>query len=384
MSTCPATSVAERRAVPIDAEWIRQRQRHLPPRRVRRRRGHRETPPAPPEDRTDTLPGRSPPHRQPARIHIRFAQLTQAPRNVFIVRCPSGVTRIRQRAVGARRRSGADGKCTPAARMSWPNTAPSWSSATLPRYATRAPSAGRHRAGVRSRPAAALLPRPASRRTGAPPLGVDQRHAPLCMSWRDRTLVRARHHVDDGVADAQNIECCVCHVLPFQAACCPNVIACEARQSRLTCHSEISSDHRVIASDHRPAAADPPRINRQSEGESAPPPLVAGGLGGWGRTTAVQCVHAPLPQPLRGRSSPARHGPSPRPTSRRDGAGRRHGQRSGHGWPRRRGIVAHQVDAVGKACSGARLQCRRHLSPSLSGGGACRTIVCWPDSASRP
>jgi hypothetical protein len=27
--------------------------------------------------------------------------VTQAPRNVFIVRCPSGVTRIRQRAVGA-------------------------------------------------------------------------------------------------------------------------------------------------------------------------------------------------------------------------------------------------------------------------------------------
>jgi hypothetical protein len=47
---------------------------------------------------------------------------TQAPRKVFIVRCASGVTAMRQRAVGAPPVSAGVGKCTPEAVMSWRNT----------------------------------------------------------------------------------------------------------------------------------------------------------------------------------------------------------------------------------------------------------------------
>ena len=49
-----------------------------------------------------------------------------------MVRWPSGVTLIRQRAVAAPPTSGAVSKCTPMAFMSWANTSPSWSPATLP------------------------------------------------------------------------------------------------------------------------------------------------------------------------------------------------------------------------------------------------------------
>ena len=50
-----------------------------------------------------------------------------------MVRWPSGVTRIRQQAVGSLPAAAAGVvKVTPAARMSWANTEPNWSCATLP------------------------------------------------------------------------------------------------------------------------------------------------------------------------------------------------------------------------------------------------------------
>jgi len=59
-----------------------------------------------------------------------------APRKVHMVRWPSGVTLIMQtpvaRPCSAPSTSGAVSKATPAARISWVKTPPSWSSATLP------------------------------------------------------------------------------------------------------------------------------------------------------------------------------------------------------------------------------------------------------------
>jgi hypothetical protein len=54
------------------------------------------------------------------------------PRQVFMVRCASGVTMMRQRPVGTPIIDGTPAKPTPTARRSWPNTSPSESSATLP------------------------------------------------------------------------------------------------------------------------------------------------------------------------------------------------------------------------------------------------------------
>ena len=64
-----------------------------------------------------------------------------APRNVFIVRCASGVTRMRQRPVGTSASRGGVANSTPSALMSWANTSPSWSSATWPTKPARPPSA---------------------------------------------------------------------------------------------------------------------------------------------------------------------------------------------------------------------------------------------------
>ena len=64
-----------------------------------------------------------------------------APRKVFIVRSPSGVTKMRQRAVeGWPSRAGVS-KSIPTARISWLKTSPSWSVATCPTNAHCAPSA---------------------------------------------------------------------------------------------------------------------------------------------------------------------------------------------------------------------------------------------------
>ena len=60
------------------------------------------------------------------------ASSTQAPRKVFMVRCASGVTRMRQRAVAGPSVSGGVAKCTPKARRSWAKTWPSSSFRTLP------------------------------------------------------------------------------------------------------------------------------------------------------------------------------------------------------------------------------------------------------------
>jgi hypothetical protein len=66
---------------------------------------------------------------------------------------------------------------------------------------------GRHRAGVGRRAAAALL---AGGHVVVEPLGgggVDQRHCPLAHGvTRQEGLVHRRHHVDDGVADAEDVE----------------------------------------------------------------------------------------------------------------------------------------------------------------------------------
>ena len=54
------------------------------------------------------------------------------PSAVFIVRWPSGVTRISDRPVGSPPLAGGVVKVTPAARMSWRKISPNWSSAVLP------------------------------------------------------------------------------------------------------------------------------------------------------------------------------------------------------------------------------------------------------------
>ena len=56
-----------------------------------------------------------------------------------MVRSASGVTWIRQRAVGGPSGAGGTSKATPVARMSCTNTSPSWSSRTLPMNAARPP-----------------------------------------------------------------------------------------------------------------------------------------------------------------------------------------------------------------------------------------------------
>jgi hypothetical protein len=54
------------------------------------------------------------------------------PRKVFMVRSPSGVTRISEREVGGPSASGWEANVTPAARMSWAKMRPNSSPATLP------------------------------------------------------------------------------------------------------------------------------------------------------------------------------------------------------------------------------------------------------------
>ena len=69
---------------------------------------------------------------------------------------------------------------------------------------------GRDRAGVARRSAAAFL---AGRHGGIQRLGrlgVDQHHRALVhVMARQERVVRARHHIDDGVADAEDVEACV-------------------------------------------------------------------------------------------------------------------------------------------------------------------------------
>ena len=57
-----------------------------------------------------------------------------------MVRCASGVTTIEAAAAGLAVGRGLGRNSTPAARMSWPNTAPSWSSATRPTNAALPPN----------------------------------------------------------------------------------------------------------------------------------------------------------------------------------------------------------------------------------------------------
>ncbi len=63
----------------------------------------------------------------------------QAPRKVFIVRWPSGVTSTKQRAVAGPSGAWGIGKSTPARRMSSVKRSPRWSSLTLPTKAARQP-----------------------------------------------------------------------------------------------------------------------------------------------------------------------------------------------------------------------------------------------------
>ena len=83
-----------------------------------------------------------------------------APRWVFIVRCASGVTRIRQHAGGADVASRGVSNSTPRLRMSWAKIAPSWSSAIWPMKPVRQPSAAIPATVLRGRSAARLAPRP--------------------------------------------------------------------------------------------------------------------------------------------------------------------------------------------------------------------------------
>jgi len=62
------------------------------------------------------------------------------PRNVFMVRSPSGVTRIRDREVAALPETAAVRNSTFAARMSWLKIRPNSSSETLPINAPRPPN----------------------------------------------------------------------------------------------------------------------------------------------------------------------------------------------------------------------------------------------------
>jgi hypothetical protein len=93
---------------------------------------------------------------------------------------------IRQRAVGAPSAKGTVGNVTPAARMSCANTVPNWSAATLPRYATFAPSPAATAQVFAAEPPLLSVPAGIAAYSLSAVAASISAIAPLCMSWRDR------------------------------------------------------------------------------------------------------------------------------------------------------------------------------------------------------
>ena len=145
---------------------------------------------------------RSPPRRAPPR-----AGTATAPRKVFIVRWPSGVTKIRQRAVGGSPARAGVSKSIPTARMSCAKTSPSWSSATWPmkRALARRARRGRRACWPPSRPRS-RAPGP-SRRRARRARSASTRVMPprLSAELLDQLVVARGHHVDDGIADRDHV-----------------------------------------------------------------------------------------------------------------------------------------------------------------------------------
>ena len=114
------------------------------------------------------------------------------PSAVFMVRCASGVTRIRQRPVGAPSASAGVSKATPSERISCANTSPSWSCATCPMKPARPPSAAMPATVFAAEPPLASIPgairsyRPAASPASISrmdPLGMPSRSMKASSAW---------------------------------------------------------------------------------------------------------------------------------------------------------------------------------------------------------
>ena len=124
-----------------------------------------------------------------------------------MVRWPSGVTAMRQRAVGMSPCRAGVGKWTPAAVMSRRKTSPSASSATLPRKATRAPRPAATAQVLAAEPPL-LSPAGGERHVeGFGLVGADEAHGALVhVLLRQEGVLDGGDDVDDGVADAAEVE----------------------------------------------------------------------------------------------------------------------------------------------------------------------------------
>ncbi len=131
-----------------------------------------------------------------------------------MVRCASGVTRIRQRAVGAPPASGAGGEMhARGADVMREDLAE-----LVIRHLAEEPDPGaerrRHRAGVAGRTARAFDTRPHLAVERIRFIRADQPHAALRQAARiEEFLIGAGEHIDDGVADADDVEGRLAHGL---------------------------------------------------------------------------------------------------------------------------------------------------------------------------
>ena len=126
---------------------------------------------------------------------------------MFIVRCASGVTRIRQRAVGGSGGRTGVSKATPSARMSWLKTLAEQIVRHLADEAAAPAERGDAGDGVRRRSAARLDPRPHPAVQPFGGVGIDEPHRSLGDPLGgDEGVVGAGDHVDDGIADRDDIE----------------------------------------------------------------------------------------------------------------------------------------------------------------------------------
>ena len=124
-----------------------------------------------------------------------------------MVRCASGVTRIRQRAVGGPSSRGGVRKSTPAARMSWREHLAQLIALDLADIGGAGAERGQRRHGVGAGAARHLDRRPdAAVQLGHARL-VDQRHRALGqIEPLERSIVGLGQHVDDRVAEAEHVE----------------------------------------------------------------------------------------------------------------------------------------------------------------------------------
>ena len=134
---------------------------------------------------------------------------------MFIVRWPSGVTRIIERAVGAPTSAARRGELDAGRGQVVPIEFAELVGRDLADEARAAAERRDARRGVAGRSAADLMRRAHVRIEPLRFLGVDQPHRPLDQALRVEELVgRVGDHVDDGIADAQHVEAGVGHESP--------------------------------------------------------------------------------------------------------------------------------------------------------------------------